>query len=150
MFNLTTDGHEAYTAELEQKLAQRPSVVAELSRARDMGDRSENAAYKVARSQLSALDRRIRFLQKLLHTARVVKPHNTERFFFGLRVFFECLVKSVCFGIVFSVLSYFIRGFVWVGCRLGSALMHKQLGDVVTYDTPRGQKVCTITLISYQ
>jgi len=150
MFNLTADGHEAYTAELEQKLSQRPSVVAELSRARDLGDRSENAAYKVARTQLSALDRRIRFLQKLLHSARVVKPQNIDRVTIGLRVTFESEGKTVSYRIVDSVQSDLLRGDLSVRSPLGSALMHKQLGDVVTYDTPRGQKVCTITLISYQ
>lgn len=150
MFNLTADGHEAYSAELEQKISQRPSVVAELTRARDLGDRSENAAYKVARSQLSALDRRIRFLQKLLHTARVVKPHNTDRVAIGLRVTFESDGNVSSYRIVDSVQSDLPRGDLSVRSPLGSALLHKKVGDVVTYQTPKGQKTCTITQISYQ
>lgn len=150
MFNLTADGHEAYTTELNQKLSHRPTVVAELSRARDLGDRSENAAYKVARSQLSALDRRIRFLQKLLHTARVVKPLNTNRVAIGLRVTFESEGEIRSYRIVDSVQSDLPRRDLSVRSPLGSALMHKQLGDRVTYETPRGQKTCVITLISYQ
>jgi transcription elongation GreA/GreB family factor len=105
---------------------------------------------KVARTQLSALDRRIRFLQKLLHSARVVKPQNIDRVTIGLRVTFESEGKTVSYRIVDSVQSDLVRGDLSARSPLGSALMHKQLGDVVTYDTPRGQKICTITLISYQ
>ncbi len=149
MHTLTVDGYETYSAELKQKLAQRPSVVAELTRARDMGDRSENAAYKVARSQLSALDRRVRFLQKLLHTARVVKPENTSRVAIGLHVTFESEGAVQTYRIVDSVQSDLDRGDLSARSPLGLALMHRQLGDRVTYTTPRGPKTCTITNISF-
>ncbi|MEI6326727.1 MAG: GreA/GreB family elongation factor [Candidatus Roizmanbacteria bacterium] len=149
MFNLTIDGHHMYTTELQQKLDQRPSIVTELSRARDLGDRSENAAYKVARSQLSALDRRIRFLEKMLRTARVVRPVSTERVTIGLKVTFESEGKTVTYRLVDSVQSDLMRGDLSNRSPLGSALMHKQSGDVIVYETPRGQKACTVILISY-
>ena len=61
--------------ELERKNLQktRISAVKELTRAREMGDLSENAAYRVARSKLSRVDSRLRYLDRILKNAKVVQ-----------------------------------------------------------------------------
>jgi len=71
---LTPEGARKLAEEL-QKLAavERPRVVSEVSDAAAQGDRSENAEYIYGKKRLREIDRRIRFLQKRLDAAVVVK-----------------------------------------------------------------------------
>src|SRR5262245_40653634 len=58
---------------------ERPRVVSEVSDAASQGDRSENAEYIYGKKRLREIDRRIRFLQKRLDAAVVVKSGEVAR-----------------------------------------------------------------------
>lgn len=57
--SFTASGFQKIKEEKENILLKRKTAVDNLRTAREMGDLSENAAYKVARGQLSAIDSRI-------------------------------------------------------------------------------------------
>src|SRR3989338_11131724 len=61
----------------EKDLEKRPRTVESLRFAREMGDLSENAAYKVARMELSSIDSRLRYLQKMILTSKVITALKT-------------------------------------------------------------------------
>ncbi|NCO98375.1 transcription elongation factor GreA, partial [bacterium] len=69
----TKQGYEDLVNEKNELTKSRVDAVANLKTAREMGDLSENAAYKVARSKLSSVDRRLRFLTKILDHAYIMK-----------------------------------------------------------------------------
>src|SRR5258708_1813671 len=69
----TKSGLDNLSKEHDELKKQRIAAVTELTEARDMGDRSENAAYKSARWKLSGIDRRIRQIERTLKNARVVE-----------------------------------------------------------------------------
>jgi transcription elongation factor GreA len=56
----TKEGYEKIKTELKQAEERRPEVVATLTKARNMGDLSENGFYKGAKFELNDLDRKIR------------------------------------------------------------------------------------------
>ena len=58
----------------------RPSAVARLSDARDLGDLSENSEYAAAKQDLSFIDGRILELEEILHGAKVIKNHKKGLF----------------------------------------------------------------------
>lgn len=63
--------------DLEER--QRPQAVEDLSRARDMGDLSENAAYHEAKSRLGRIDGRIFSLKERIRNAVIIEAGpNTD------------------------------------------------------------------------
>lgn len=72
---ITPRGYERIRRELEWlERTERPRVVAEVSFAASLGDRSENAEYIYGKKRLRSIDSRRHFLIKRLEIARVVDP----------------------------------------------------------------------------
>ena len=75
----TKEGYEKLKTDLKNAEEKRPEVVATLSKARAMGDLSENGFYKGARFELNDLDRKIRHLKRLVQEGQVIqKPTSNE------------------------------------------------------------------------
>ena len=74
----TKAGYENLKVELKIAEEKRPGILKSLVRAREMGDLSENGAYKSAKFELSDLDRKIRHLKHLISKGRVIKPLNND------------------------------------------------------------------------
>lgn len=74
----TKEGFEKIKVELKIAESKRPEVLKSLIRAREMGDLSENGAYKSARFELSDIDRKIRHLMRLVKEGQVVKPSDNH------------------------------------------------------------------------
>lgn len=80
----TQEGFEKLKKDLIEAEKKRPEAVATLSRARAMGDLSENGFYKGARFELNDLDRKIRHLKHLIESAHVIqKSKNNDTVQFG-------------------------------------------------------------------
>jgi hypothetical protein len=83
---LTPAGFQRLRAELDQLLdVERPKVVAQVSAAAALGDRSENADYIYGKRRLREIDRRIHFLGKRLEDVEVIDPEkiDTSKVVFG-------------------------------------------------------------------
>lgn len=57
----------------------RPQLLKEVVRTRAFGDLSENAEYHIAKQEKNANDRRIRYLQNMIKTAKVVSTTADEK-----------------------------------------------------------------------
>ena len=68
---LTQESHDKLKAELDQLIAHRPIIAAEINDRREEGDLRENGGYHAARDQQGQEEARIRQLQELLNTAKV-------------------------------------------------------------------------------
>ncbi|MEQ1566447.1 MAG: transcription elongation factor GreB [Myxococcota bacterium] len=72
---MTPRGYERIRRELEWlELVDRPRVVAEVSYAASLGDRSENAEYIYGKKRLREIDKRRGYLLKRLERAQMVDP----------------------------------------------------------------------------
>ena len=69
----TKKGFDNLEKQLKEAEKKRPEVVATLSRARAIGDLSENGFYKGAKFELNDLDRKIRHLQRLIKYGNVIE-----------------------------------------------------------------------------
>lgn len=66
-------------AELDhRRLELRPKLIEDVQTARAFGDLSENYEYKVAKQEKNRNESRIRYLQRMIRTARVVKTDHAE------------------------------------------------------------------------
>ena len=68
----TKEGYEKLKSDLNDAEEKRPEAVNTLSRARAMGDLSENGFYKGARFELNELDRKIRHLKHLIKEGSII------------------------------------------------------------------------------
>lgn len=134
----TKEGFENLKKEYDDLFKKRPEIVNELTTARDMGDRSENAAYKGARRKLSTTDSRLRFLRKLIDKAKVVNPSNTDYVEIGSKVIVEKDSKMITFYIVGEYEADPIKRKLSYKSPVGQALIQKKVNDIVSVTIPTG------------
>ena len=67
-------------------LAQRPEAVEHLTKARAMGDLSENGYYKASRQRLTFLDSRIRRVERLIKLGVIVESRGNDKVEIGCKV----------------------------------------------------------------
>lgn len=150
---ITRGGYERLSGELEslwQK--QRPEVVAALSAAAAEGDRSENAEYTYRKRQLAGIDRRVRYLSKLLKRVQVVdqKPHDRSLIFFGAQVRIENADGSEeTLRIVGPDETDAEQNWISFDSPLARALLKKRADDEVVLQTPGGKRELFILSVAY-
>ena len=135
----TREGYEKLQGEKAQLESQRVKAVAELKTAREMGDLSENAAYKVARMKLSSTDRRLKYINAVLKGAYVIKPLSKDVVEVGSLVTVENNAGTKVFQIVNSHESDVMSGKISYYSPIGKALVGRRINDKVEIETPSGR-----------
>jgi transcription elongation factor GreA len=150
---LSQDAHDRLKAELDEMIANRPVIAAEINARREEGDLKENGGYHAAREEQGKQEGRIRYLQQLLRDAKVGEApkgdavgagtvvtiqfdddaDDTETFLLGSRE-----IASTTDLTVYSPES-----------ALGKAILGAQAGDTVTYTAPSGAEV-KVTVVSFE
>ena len=148
IISFTKEGLAEKQNELNILQNDRINAVTELQRAREMGDLSENAAYKVARSRLSGIDRRIRYLERILKHVVVVEKRMDGRVGMGNTVIVQDGTVQVNLVIVDGHESDFMKGKISGYSPIGRALLGKRVGESIDVFTPGGKKTITILHIT--
>lgn len=150
---LSQDAYDRLQAELDEKIAARPAIAAEINARREEGDLRENGGYHAAREEQGKQEARIRYLQELLRTAKVgdaptadaVAPgtvvtihfdedvDDTETFLLGSRE-----ISSTTEMTVYSPES-----------ALGKAILGARAGQTVTYTAPSGADI-KVTVVKFE
>ncbi len=144
----TQDGYDKMKQELAELELKRPAVVEELRRASEMGDRSENAAYKVGRRKLSQTDSRIRFLKKTLDHAVVAQAMQSEYVVIGSKVTVNNGTKEITFYIVGEHEADPTAAKLSFRSPVGKALLSRRAGDIIPITIPSGVMEYRIISIS--
>jgi len=143
----TKQGYQDLVKEKADLTKSRIDAVVNLKTAREMGDLSENAAYKVARSKLSSVDRRLRFLTKILDHAYIMKVDFKGVVDVGCLVTVETNKGEQTYQIVNSHESDIANGKISYYSPVGRALIGKRVNDVVEIATPNGKIIYKINEI---
>jgi transcription elongation factor GreB len=131
----------------------RPRVVAEVSAAAALGDRSENAEYVYGKKKLRELDRRLRELSERMDSLTVVapSPHPSRRAYFGAWVTVEHDDgEERRYRLVGPDEFDAEAGLISVNGPLGLALLGKRVGDVVVVQRPVGRTEVTVVAIGWE
>lgn len=134
----TAEGYLALKTEREKLDLLRPEVLQRLQTAREMGDLSENGAYKAARWELGGIDRRLRELSRLIILARVTAPHQTKTVQFGCLITLTNDQRSFTFTLVNSFESDPSNNKLSEQSPFGKAVLNHQVGDEVVVHSPSG------------
>lgn len=121
----------------------RPRAVTDLTRAREMGDLSENAAYTEAKGRLFGIDRRILEIKDQLKNAVVIErgPDDEGRAKLGATVVVRVNGKEKAYEITGAQEANPSAGRVSLHSPLGAALMGRKPGDTVTVRAATGKDV---------
>jgi transcription elongation factor GreA len=143
---ITPEGIVALKAELEQlEGAARNEMAARIKTARELGDLKENADYHIAKDDQGHLEARIRRLRERLRKATVVETDDVApgSFAFGrtAEVLDEATGTVNTWTLVGSTESNLAEGKLSSESPVGRALRDKSVGEKVSVETPRGEKV---------
>jgi transcription elongation factor GreA len=149
---LSQDAHDRLQAELDELIAGRPAIAAEINARREEGDLRENGGYHAAREEQSRQEGRILYLKEFLRNSEVgevkaadsVVPgsvvtiyfdddqDDTETFLLGSRE-----ISSTTDLTVYSPES-----------ALGKAILGSRAGQTVTYTAPSGADI-KVTVVKF-
>lgn len=150
---LSQEAYDRLQGELNELIAARPVIAAEINARREEGDLRENGGYHAAREEQGKQEARIRQLQELLRSAQVGEapsadmvapgtvvtihfdddPDDTETFLLGSRE-----IAATTDLTVYSPES-----------ALGKAILGARTGQTVTYTAPSGVDI-KVTVDKYE
>jgi transcription elongation factor GreA len=140
---LSRNGLAKLEAELKElKYTARPKVVAEIKRARELGDLSENAEYHAAKEAQGHLERKIADIEDKLSRARIIETDKIpdDKAYLFSRV----TVKDLEDG---EEIEYILapadeadvdNDIISVKSPIGAGLLGKAVGEVAEISVPRG------------
>ena len=111
-----------------------PELGAELKRTREFGDLSENAEYKEAKRLKRKNESRIRYLENMIRTAKVIEIKKAEDevgLFDRVLIYNEKMKAEKEIQIVTTLRQNALLGYVSKESPLGSAIMGRKLGERV-------------------
>ena len=147
---LSQEAHDRLQGELDQLIANRPVIAAEINARREEGDLRENGGYHAAREEQGKMEGRIRHLEALLENAEIVESAGSDKVVAG------SIVEIVYEGdddperyLIGSIEER--RDGLEVmspGSPLGAALLEHAVGDVVQFEAPGG--VLTVEIVDIE
>ncbi len=124
---------------MEEEIAYRrvelgPKLLAEMKRTREFGDLSENAEYKEAKREKRRNEGRIRYLENMIRTAKIIDIESDSDgvcLFDHVLIYNERADKEREIQIVTTLRQNALLDFISKESPLGSAILGKKVGDRV-------------------
>ena len=151
----TIKGLENLKSELENlKNVQRPKVVEAIAEARSHGDLKENAEYHAAKEQQALIESRVIAINDLIARANVIdvtKIENNGKVIFGSTVKVKDLEieKDIIYQLVGQDEADISKNLIFFKSPIGRALIGKDKSEMVTVNTPSGEKNFEILDVEY-
>ena len=117
-----------------RRIELRPQLLEEVKVARGFGDLSENFEYKAAKREKNRNESRIRFLENMIRTARVIEDKSDAHsigLYDKVTLWLEEDEEEEVWQIVTTVRQDPLRGLISKESPAGSALLGKKVGDRV-------------------
>lgn len=133
--NLTANDIKKMQEEIEyRKLVVRKEALEAVKEARAHGDLSENFEYKAAKQDKNRNESRIRYLEKMIKTARIITDNSREDEV-GLGDTVEVYIpdddETEKYKLVTTVRGNSLQGLISIDSPLGKAIRGHKAGDTV-------------------
>lgn len=150
---LSQEAHDRLAAELDELIANRTAMAAEINARREEGDLRENGGYHAAREEQGKQEGRIRYLQEFLRTAQVGETPNADAVGAGT-------VVTIYFDDDKNDTETFLLGSREIAATtdltvyspesaMGHAIVGAHPGDTVSYTAPSGAEI-KVTVVSFE
>ncbi len=137
MYNELTRGDlKKMQEEIDYRLSVvRPKLMEDLQAARAMGDLSENFEYKTAKRELGKCNSRIRYLQRMINTARLISDKSAADvvgLYDRVEILSEGDEETEWIQLVTTLRQNVLNGLISRESPLGKALMGRRAGERVS------------------
>ena len=152
---ITVSGLNSLKSELEDlKNVQRPKIVEAIAEARSHGDLKENAEYHAAKEQQALIESRVITISDLIARANIIdvtKIENNGKVIFGATVKVQDLEnnKKTSYKLVGQEEADIKKNLVFFKSPIGKSLIGKNKGDMVSVNTPSGERNLEILDVEY-
>tara|TARA_B100000767_G_scaffold275107_1_gene310481 strand:+ start:1292 stop:1780 length:489 start_codon:yes stop_codon:yes gene_type:complete len=152
---ITVDGLKNLKSELDNlKNVQRPKVVEAIAEARSHGDLKENAEYHAAKEQQALIESRVIVINDLIARANVIdvtKIENNGKVIFGSTVKVQDLEtnKKISYRLVGQDEADIAKNLIFFKSPIGKALVGKNKGEMISVNTPSGERNFEILNVNY-
>jgi transcription elongation factor GreA len=133
--------------EYDALLKEEQELIVRVNTARQMGDLSENGAYKYGKIELGNVRHRLRELKHLLSRAQVITSAGTGVIEFGSTVTLKNDQKTLTFTLVSHHEADPAEGKLSDQSPIGREVKGKKVGDTVTVKTPAQETTYTISAV---
>ena len=123
----------------------RPKLIEDVQTARAFGDLSENFEYKCAKQEKNRNDSRIRYLQRMIKTARIIDDRSGQDaagLYDTVEIFMENTGKSRRIQLVTTLRQDALKGLISKESPVGKAVLGRRAGDRVQVDMGGGRSYC--------
>lgn len=120
----------------------RPKLIEDVQTARAFGDLSENFEYKCAKQEKNRNDSRIRYLQRMIKTARVIEDRSgadTAGLYDTVEILMENTGKKRKITLVTTLRQDALKGWISKESPVGRAVMGHRAGDRVYVEMENGK-----------
>ena len=152
---ITLNGLEKLKEELVfLKEKKRPEIVAAIAEARSHGDLKENAEYHAAKEQQALIESRVVAINDTIARANVIdikKFENDGKVIFGSTVTVEDLEnnRKIEYKIVGRDEANISKNLIYFRSPIGKAFIGKNINDLVSVQTPSGERNFEILGVKY-
>ncbi len=140
---MSKEGRQKIEAELKSlKFNDRPEIVAEIKRTREMGDLSEYAEYHAAKDKQKVIEGRIAELQQKLLKIQIIDPSTlpSDKIYLYAKVLIKDLEddEEIEYTIAPPEEVDLDNDVISVQSPIGQAFLGKAVGDIVEVKVPAG------------
>ena len=152
---ITLNGLQNLKNELEDlKNVQRPKIVEAIAEARSHGDLKENAEYHAAKEQQALIESRVIAINDLIARANVIdvtKIENNGKVIFGSTVKVQDLDnnKNITYRLVGQDEADIKKNLIFFKSPIGKSLIGKNEGEMISVNTPSGERNFEILKVEY-
>ena len=130
----------------------RPKLIEDVQTARAFGDLSENFEYKCAKQEKNRNDSRIRYLQRMIKTARVIEDRSGQDaagLYDTVEILMENTGKSRKIQLVTTLRQEALKGLISKESPVGRAVLGHKAGDRVQVQMENGRSYW-LTIVSIE
>ena len=154
-FPVTVEGYNKLQVELKQLINDdRPSIIKAIAEARTHGDLSENAEYHSAKEKQSFIEGKIAELESIIAQADIIDVSKLSgkiiKFGATVSVTDEDTDQKSSYQIVGESESDIKNNKLSISSPLARALIGKEKGSIVEFDSPKGTKTYSIKSVKYK
>jgi len=152
---ITKTGLQNLKNELDKlKNIERPKIVSAIAEARSHGDLKENAEYHAAKEQQAQLESKVIEITDTIARANVIdvtKIENDGKIIFGSTVTVKDLEKEkeIKYKIVGKDEANISKNLIYFKSPIANSLIGKKVEDIVTVNTPSGERSFEILKVEY-
>ncbi|TDT61111.1 transcription elongation factor GreA [Fonticella tunisiensis] len=151
---LTEEAINKLKEEIEyRKVVVRHKILEDIKEARAHGDLSENFEYKAAKRERAKNESRIRYLERMIRTAKIIKDTTSEdEVGIGKSVSVRFLEDNEVdeFKIVTTIEADPLNNMISIESPLGKAIYKHKVGDEVMVESPQGRYAVRIEKITVE